>query len=187
MPDTSPSPTSPISRPMWWYIATWFGCGTSPIIGGTIGSLGALPFAYIIHVTLGNVGVFLAAIAMFFAGWWASNQFLAHSPEKGADPREIVVDEVAAQWLILSMLFPTLHSYFVGFVLFRFFDIVKPWPVSWADKNVKGGLGVMLDDIFAALYPMGVYLVLMIMAQLLHAWDVLLPITNFLGGSYVQR
>ena len=64
----------------------------------------------------------------------------------------MVIDEVAGQWLVLVVVPPDLVLYAAGFVLFRIADIVKPWPASWIDRTVKGGLGVMLDDTAAALY-----------------------------------
>jgi phosphatidylglycerophosphatase A len=64
----------------------------------------------------------------------------------------VVIDEVAAQWLVLAAAPPHLLAYAAGFVLFRIADIVKPWPASWADRAVHGGLGIMLDDILAAVY-----------------------------------
>jgi phosphatidylglycerophosphatase A len=171
-------------QPLWWYIATWFGSGLSPFISGTAGSLAALPFAYLIHITLGNFGLFAASIIMFFVGWWASEQYVSATGTD--DPGQIVVDEVAGQWLLLSVLFPTWQSYLIGFLLFRIFDIVKPWPVSLADRKIKGGLGVMADDMLAALYPILLYLILMIEGQLFGASALLNPIVGFLGGSYVQ-
>lgn len=178
-------PTAKKSRPLWWYIATWFGCGLSPIVSGTVGSLGALPLAYLIQVTLGNVALAAASLIIFVIGTWASNQYLRHNPGVD-DPREIVVDEVAGQWLLLSILFPTWQSYLVGFILFRAFDIVKPWPVSVADRDIKGGFGVMFDDMLAALYPILVYLLIMVEAQVFGSQSLLKPIVNFLGGSYVH-
>jgi len=172
-------------RPVWWYIATWFGSGLSPFASGTAGSLAALPFAYVIQVTLGNVALFIASLIMFCIGWWASVKYLK-ATGRTDDPSEIVVDEVAGQWLLLSVLFPTWHSYFVGFLLFRIFDVVKPWPVSWADQKIGGGLGVMFDDMLAALYPILVFLAIMIESQLFHGQKVFLPILHFLGGHYVQ-
>lgn len=172
-------------RPLWWYIATWFGCGLSPVASGTVGSLGALPFAFAIQFFLGNVALFVASILMFFIGCWASNQYLKHNG-RNDDPSEIVVDEVAGQWLVLCVLFPTWHSYLVGFLLFRLFDITKPWPVSVADEKIKGGIGVMFDDMLAALYPILVCLIILTMAQLMGSQKLLLPIVNFLGGSYVH-
>lgn len=135
---------------VWWFIATWFGTGLSPVVSGTVGSFAALPFAYYIHIHFGGGGLFIASILMFIAGVWASNTYLRI--KGGTDPSEIVADEVAGQWLILSVLAPTWHAYLVGFIVFRIFDIIKPWPVSWADQNVPGGLGVMLDDMMASLF-----------------------------------
>ena len=63
-----------------------------------------------------------------------------------------VIDEVAGQWLTLAPFAPDPVTYLVGFVLFRAADIVKPWPANWADRELDGGLGVMLDDIFAGIY-----------------------------------
>jgi len=179
---TAPAPSK---RPVWWWIATWFGCGMSPVVSGTVGSLGALPFAYVIQVTMGNVALFAASLIIFVIGCWASNQYLLHNPGK-EDPGQIVVDEVAGQWLLLSILFPTWQSYLVGFILFRIFDIIKPWPVSLADEKIKGGFGVMFDDMLAALYPILVYLVILIEAYGFGTQKTLLPLMNFLGGSYAH-
>ena len=168
---------------LWWWIATWFGAGKSPIVSGTVGSLAALPFAYVIQITMGSWALFMAAVALFFIGCWASEKFVRHYGKE--DPGEIVVDEVAAQWLLLSVLFPTWQSYLVGFILFRIFDIVKPWPVYLADRKVKGGFGVMLDDILAAFYPILLYAVLIIESVLFDSQHLLQPVISFLIGSYV--
>lgn len=141
-------------------LATWFGFGLSPKAPGTAGSLAALPFAWVIQAYVGSAGLFVAAIAVFFLGWWASASYLRASADQADnDPKEVVIDEVAGQWLLLAALTipsgpPSWFSYLIGFLLFRFFDIVKPWPVSLADRKVKGALGIMLDDIVAALYPL---------------------------------
>lgn len=179
------TPPTPLRKGLWWYIATWFGCGLSPVISGTAGSLGALPFAYVIHVTLGSMALFVASLLMFVIGWWASNQYLLHTG-RDDDPREIVVDEVAGQWLLLSVLLPTWQSYLVGFILFRIFDITKPWPVCVADEKIKGGLGVMFDDMLAALYPILVYLIILFEAFYFGGQKMLMPVMNFLSGTYGQ-
>ncbi len=149
-----------MKKPLWWWIATWFGSGLSPIVSGTVGSAAALPFAYAIHVMFGGVGLLIASLVIFAVGCWASQQFIDKSG-KGNDPGEIVADEVAGMWLVMwgalaswpsAIALPDWLAYTVGFILFRVFDIIKPWPVSWADRKVKGGLGVMLDDILAAVY-----------------------------------
>lgn len=164
---------------LWWHIATWFGSGHAPIASGTAGSLAALPFAWIIQTSFGNFALLFASVAMFFAGWWASNQYLKFNG--GDDPREIVVDEVAGQWLLLSVMVPTWQAYFFGFLLFRVFDVVKPWPVSLADQKIEGGLGVMADDMLAAMYPIIIFMLLSFAAP-----SLVTPIINFVGGSYVH-
>ena len=144
---------------LWWWIATWFGSGLAPKASGTFGTIAALPFAWVIQFYYGNFGLFIAAIIAFFLGWWASNQYMKHYPEKH-DPKQIVVDEVAGIWLLLCMLPFAWQGYTVGFVAFRFFDVLKPYPISLADHKIKGGFGVMFDDILAAIYPMLMMLLL---------------------------
>jgi len=72
------------------------------------------------------------------------------------DPGAIVVDEVAAQWATLSTVPLDPVLYFLGFVLFRIADILKPWPASWCDRRLSGGFGVMADDMVAGLYASAV-------------------------------
>jgi phosphatidylglycerophosphatase A len=131
-------------------LATWFGAGLLPKAPGTWGSLAALPIGYAI-TTWGSVELLgILAILFFIIGIWASN---VTSNEMGiADSSEIVIDEVVGQWIALLAIPPNIILYSLAFVLFRLFDIWKPWPVSWADKKIKGGLGIMLDDVFAAIF-----------------------------------
>ena len=172
------------TRGVWWYLATWFGCGLSPFMSGTAGSLGALPFGFAIHYFFGNFALFAASLIIFAVGVWSSNQYLAHM-ESSEDPGEIVIDEVAGQWLTLCVLFPNWQSYVVGFVLFRLFDIFKPWPISIADRNIKGGFGVMFDDMLAGFFPIVIYLLLLLGAHFLHLDSLIHPFMQFLGGAYV--
>jgi phosphatidylglycerophosphatase A len=138
-------------------VATWFGCGLLPIAPGTWGSLAALPFAWAIAVLAGPSGLIAAALVVFLLGWWAAHVVSQASGIK--DPGAIVVDEVAGQWLTLAAApLDPLH-YGAGFLLFRLFDILKPWPASWADRRLPGGFGVMADDIFAALYAAAVLVI----------------------------
>ncbi len=136
---------------IWWQIATWFGSGLAPKASGTFGTIAALPFACIVQYNFQSQGLFIVAIIIFFIGWWASNQYMKHYPENH-DPKQIVVDEVAGIFLTLSVLPATWHGYVAGFIAFRFFDVLKPWPISLADRKIKGGFGVMFDDILAAMY-----------------------------------
>jgi phosphatidylglycerophosphatase A len=137
-------------------IATVFGVGRSRYAPGTAGSVVALPFAWLIAEFLGRGWLLLAAAVILLPiGTWACE---IYSSVKGeADPKECVIDEVVGQWIvcafapILAPWYVILGWYFFAFVLFRLFDIWKPWPVSWVERKVPGGLGIMADDVVAAL------------------------------------
>ena len=131
-------------------IATWFGVGRLPWAPGSWGSLAALPFAWGIARLFGPSALAIAAALLFTIGWWAAALVTRASGVK--DDRAIVIDEVAGQWLTLSVAPLAPLAYLAGLLLFRFFDIAKPWPVRWADRQVAGGLGVMLDDAIAGFY-----------------------------------
>lgn len=130
--------------------ATWFGSGLLPKAPGTWGSLAALPFAWLIARTVGSGALLAAAVLCFLIGWWASAVYVGRTGVD--DPSEVVIDEVAGQWLVLAAAPPEPILYLVGFAIFRALDITKPWPARWADRHVHGGLGVMLDDMLAAAY-----------------------------------
>ena len=131
-------------------LSTWFGCGFFKPAPGTSGSLAALPFAWLLTELGGYQALVIATLTLIAIGVWASNVYSQELLEE--DPPQEVIDEVAGQLLTLLVGPPTLIHYLFGFVLFRIADIVKPWPVSWVDQNIKGGLGIMLDDILAASY-----------------------------------
>lgn len=131
-------------------LSTWFGVGYLPKAPGTWGSLAALPCAWGIATLYGSVGLLTATTAVFSLGVWASESFTRRTGRK--DPGIIVIDEVAGQWLTLALVPLDPLYYLAGFILFRIADITKPWPASWADRKLSGGLGIMLDDIFAALF-----------------------------------
>ncbi len=132
------------------YIATWFGAGNAPGAPGTWGSLAALPAGYILQEAYGNVALYIAAAIVFVVGIMATDRYMTESGLSG-DPKEVVIDEVSGMWLVLAFVPMTFTGYAIAFGLFRFFDILKPWPISWADRHIKGGLGVMLDDTLAAI------------------------------------
>jgi len=142
-----------MALPFWHpavIVATWFGAGKLPRAPGTWGSLAALPFAWGL-VWAGGPAALLAGVAVVFgAGIWASNRVVQASGAK--DPGEIVIDEVAGQWLALAAAPLDPLAYAIGFGLFRVFDIVKPWPACWIDRSMAGGAGIMLDDIIAGGY-----------------------------------
>ena len=95
---------------------------------------------------------------MAFVGIWICDQ--ASKQHDVADHGSIVWDEIVGYLITVFALPFSFTAMIVGFFLFRLFDIAKPWPVSWADKKVKGGLGVMLDDVLAGLYCCGILHVL---------------------------
>ena len=131
-------------------LATWFGAGYLPKAPGTWGSLGALPFAWLIVDRGGVWALGLAAVFIFFIGLWASKDFMDRT---GAhDPGAIVIDEVAGQWIVLLAAPLDPVAYCIGFALFRLFDVLKPWPISWADRRIPGAWGVMVDDVLAGLF-----------------------------------
>jgi phosphatidylglycerophosphatase A len=131
-------------------ISTWFGAGLLPIAPGTWGSLAALPFAWAIQFYAGPWALLGAAAVVFAVGVWSAGWFVKRCDD--FDPGPVVVDEVAGQWLVLAFAPPEIGYYIAGFILFRAFDIRKPWPAGWIDRNMHGGIGIMLDDIAAAVY-----------------------------------
>jgi phosphatidylglycerophosphatase A len=110
------------------------------------------------------------SIALFILGVYLSFIYLTYTKED--DPKEVVIDEVVGQLLTLTLsaysivmlkhsklatlisneLIYLIFIFLLPFCLFRFFDIIKPWPIKWFDKNIKGSIGIMLDDIIAALF-----------------------------------
>lgn len=148
--------------PLATMLATWFGSGRIRWAPGTWGSLAALPFAFAIQYLWGPWALLGAAVVVFLIGWWASDSYV-HAAGRD-DPSEVVIDEVAGQWLaLLPAAVATWWHWPLGFVLFRVFDIVKPWPVGTADRRLKGGFGVMADDVIAGVYA-GAFLYLLIAA-----------------------
>ena len=133
-------------------IATGFGIGLLRPAPGTWGSLAALPLGWLIYTEFGPVGIQLAAAIAFVLGWWASARVAETSGI--FDPGFVVIDEIAAQLLILAAAPLDWRFYLAAFLLFRLFDIWKPFPVNWLDRTVKGGFGIMLDDVAAAAYAL---------------------------------
>lgn len=140
-----------------YLIATWFKSGLSPKAPGTVGSVCSLPLAWILTTYGGTWGIILGATVVFFIGWWATHIVL-QDKSNGDDPGFVVIDETVGQ--VLSFVFVAhsplnIYFYILGFAFFRFFDILKPWPVSYFDKKVHSAFGVMADDVCAGLYAGG--------------------------------
>lgn len=147
------------------FIAILFGIGKLPKAPGTWGSLFALLIAVpLVHFITWSV--FLALIILiFFLGITAAN---AHEKSTGNyDSPQVVIDEVVGQWIAIfplvaigSQLGDFRIDTVIAFALFRLFDIWKPWPVSWIEQKIKGGLGVMMDDVVAGLMAAAMLLLL---------------------------
>jgi len=155
-------------------IGTVFGVGYLRPAPGTWGSLVALPWAWLLHVLGGLPLLLLATAVAFLKGWWATDKMTRGNDDH--DPSEIVIDEVVGQWIAvlplsiaswrmgidITVMWP---GWIAAFVLFRLFDIWKPWIIGWADRR-GGPLGVMLDDVIAGIFAaIGV----VILAGLAHA------------------
>ena len=130
------------------WLATCFKIGYLPIAPGTWGSLVAIIGWWLWLQYLDPLVFIVLIIAIFTIGVFAINTIIDHTGEK--DPSRVIIDEVAGQWLGLLML-PDGTLYIVGaFILFRFLDILKPWPIRKLEQFPKGW-GVMLDDMLAGL------------------------------------
>ena len=138
-----------------------FGSGLAPVAPGTFGTLAAIPFYllltqlalpyYLVIVLLGfGIGVFLCA--------YTSTALGVH------DHSGIVWDEFIGFWITMFAVPPNWQWILVGFLLFRVFDIVKPWPVKIVDTRMKGGFGIMFDDVLAGLYALGCMHIILLVA-----------------------
>ncbi|MEZ5400278.1 MAG: phosphatidylglycerophosphatase A [Bryobacteraceae bacterium] len=133
-------------------LATWFGCGYSPVAPGTAGSLGALAVAWPLHAWAGFTALHFAilAAAVTLPAIWSADRVASAAARK--DPGLIVVDEVAGQWLTLAGAAAwNLKAWILAFCLFRIFDIVKPPPVRQLEA-LPGGTGIVADDLGAGIY-----------------------------------
>ncbi len=144
-------------------LATFFGCGYLTKIPGTITSGLTVVFIYVIYEVLGyedlNISIIIFFLLFFYSFYSVKD---SETEFKFKDPRQIVIDEVLGQSMPLILLLYLKQSnqistniefyYFLSFVFFRFFDILKPFPISYFDKNHKNYFGIIMDDIMAGLY-----------------------------------
>ncbi len=145
---STPNLTNPIHL-----LAFGFGSGLAPVAPGTFGTLAAVPF-YLLMARL-PLEVYLAVLAVvILAGIWICGRT---SRDLGVhDHPGIVWDEFAGFFVTMIAAPPGWFWLVAGFGLFRLFDILKPWPIGWLDRRVKGGLGIMLDDLLAGSFAWGV-------------------------------
>lgn len=143
MPD-APSPK--LLKSPTQLLAFGFGAGLSPRAPGTLGTVVAVPLYWLLS-GLDLVSYTAVVVVAFVAGVWicdrASRQLQVH------DHPGIVWDEFVGYWIALWALPVHWTWMLAGFVVFRVFDIAKPWPIGWLDKRVKGGFGIMIDDVIA--------------------------------------
>jgi phosphatidylglycerophosphatase A len=127
-------------------LSTFLGIGFVRVAPGTVASFVALPLAWLISWKLGVTALCVASLATYSIGVWSCGQYVARAGI--TDPSECVIDEVAGQWFACAVAPLSLPGFAIAFVLFRFFDITKLWPVSLGER-LPGGLGIMTDDMIA--------------------------------------
>lgn len=138
-------------------LASAFGAGYSPKISGTVTSFLTLPFVFIVFYFFGGLGLIIVSVIVFLLGVIVSKEVLKYTEH---DPSLITIDEVAGQFITFCFVgswgftntFADCWIYLLGFALFRFFDILKPQPVRWADQKLENAFGVMFDDVLAGIY-----------------------------------
>ncbi|MGR5330681.1 phosphatidylglycerophosphatase A [Photobacterium damselae] len=148
---SNPKDLIKLSNP-WHLLATGFGSGLAPIVPGTVGTLAAIPLYWVLAqlpFLLYLLAIVIAAIIGVSICQKTSDDMKVH------DHGSIVWDEFVGFWITMAIA-PTISWQWIlaGFILFRFFDMLKPWPISWLDKHVSGGFGIMIDDIVAGFMAM---------------------------------
>jgi phosphatidylglycerophosphatase A len=130
-------------------LATWFGCGLSPIAPGTVGSIGAVPLHFAL-ATLGPLPHAAAIVGLSILGTWASNHVAA--AEGIEDPQKVVIDEVCGTLIAMGMVSGCgLGIRLLALGLFRVLDITKPGPIDSVQHLEPPGVGIMADDVLAGL------------------------------------
>lgn len=134
-------------------LTTVLGLGYAPIAPGTFGSIGAFICCYLIAHFQGvqtyNSFILIASLLLTLLGIWSTDKLIS---EWGEDPSKVVLDEYIGYLITLLFVPFSLKNLIIALILFRFYDILKPLGISTIDKNIKGGTGVMLDDVLAGLY-----------------------------------
>jgi phosphatidylglycerophosphatase A len=136
------------------FLALGFGSGLASKMPGTIGTLATLPVVVLLSYYANFSIYLLVTIIVCVAGIWICGK-TAEDMGVHDDP-SIVWDEVAGMLITMLAVPLSWQTLLVGFVLFRFFDILKPWPISYLDKYVHGGFGIMIDDVLAGFFALGI-------------------------------
>jgi phosphatidylglycerophosphatase A len=155
MSKNTPIPKGFLKNPIH-LLALGFGTGCAPKMPGTTGTLvGVLfyfPLVYLSSVYPSWPVYIGVTIALFLLGIWLCEVTANHLGVH--DHGGIVWDEIVGFLITMTMVPPDWRYVLLGFVLFRLFDICKPWPINWLDRRVSGGLGIMLDDVLAGIYAL---------------------------------
>ena len=158
-----------------FFIVTLFGIGKISKIPGSIASLVTTIFLFFLFhiINISPNFVLISLIVVFFISLYAVNVFIKELDNK--DPKEVVIDEFIGQSIPISLyeiahegskdINQVLTFYFIMFILFRIFDIAKPYPVSYYDKNFKNSFGVIMDDVAAGLYVVAVLVLYMVITS----------------------
>ena len=137
----------------WHFIALGFGSGLLPKAPGTYGSLAALPICMLLVFAPWYIAL-VVIIFTFILGTIAAS--ICENDLGMHDNSAIVIDEFCGMFNSVFLFPSNIYLTFLAFVLFRFFDVLKPFPINYFDKKIGGGLGVMIDDVFAGLYALAV-------------------------------
>jgi len=158
-----------------FFIVTLFGIGKISKIPGSIASLVTTIFLFFLFhiINISPNFVLISLIVVFFISLYAVNVFIKELDNK--DPKEVVIDEFIGQSIPICLyeiahegtreINQVLTFYFIMFILFRIFDIAKPYPVSYYDKNFKNSFGVIMDDVCAGLYVVAVLVLYMVISS----------------------
>ena len=147
------------------FIALGFGSGLAPKAPGTFGTAAALALYWVLHglLAMPPIAIAFVGIPLFALGLWASE---ATARDLGVkDHGSIVIDEIAAFLPLAALAYASIWMQMVAFVFFRLFDLWKPFPIRMLEKNLKGGFGVMFDDLVAACYTYVVIIILVVSGQ----------------------
>ena len=143
-------------------LSTWFFSGLLPLAPGTFGTLCAVPLVLVLSYLDIKARALLLVILIIVAVWCSAK---SQKQMGRKDPPEVVIDEVAGYSLTMFLLPLTIPSLFLGFVFFRLFDIVKPFPVKSIESRLRGGIGIVGDDLMAGLYAFGITKALLMLFQ----------------------
>lgn len=151
--DVSPQVLPPgfLRNPVHW-LAFGFGSGAAPRAPGTWGSLAAIPLYFLVF-WLSPLFYWSFVGLAFVVGIWLCGRTARDL--RVHDHGGIVWDEFVGMWIVLGFRPDTVQGILIAFLLFRLFDILKPWPINWFDEKMPGGLGIMFDDVLAGLMALG--------------------------------